>query len=133
MGICNVRAPVHWNFRSTCTSLGELPSSQRPFEKSRIGHKVPSQSGNGSYVVNTDVDPLCTCPDFEKRQQPCNHIYAVEFTIRREGRPDGTTVETKSVKVTYGQDWAAYNAAQTFEKDTFMVLLADLCAGVPPT
>ncbi len=31
---------------------------------------------------------------------------------------------------TYPQNWPAYNAAQTSEKDTFQVLLADLCAGV---
>ena len=39
-------------------------------EKNRLGYKVPSQSGNGSYVVNTDDTPFCTCPDFERRQQP---------------------------------------------------------------
>ena len=31
---------------------------------------------------------------------------------------------------TYSQDWPAYNAAQTSEKDTFLALLADLCAGI---
>ena len=31
---------------------------------------------------------------------------------------------------TYPQDWPAYNAAQTSEKDTLMALLADLCAGI---
>ena len=31
---------------------------------------------------------------------------------------------------TYPQDWPAYNAAQTSEKDTFMVLLANLCGGI---
>ncbi len=36
-----------------------------------------------------------------------------------------------SPRKTYSQDWPAYNAAQTSEKDTFMSLLADLCAGVP--
>ena len=64
-------------------------------EKNRVGYSVPSQSGNGAYVVNLDGEPFCTCPDFEKRQQPCKHIYAVEFIIQREERPDGTIVETK--------------------------------------
>ena len=32
---------------------------------------------------------------------------------------------------TYPQDWPAYNAAQTSEKDSFMALLSDLCAGIP--
>ena len=53
-------------------------------EKNKLGYKVPSQSGNGSYVVNVDGDPFCSCPDFEKRQQPCKHVYAVELIIQRE-------------------------------------------------
>ena len=100
-------------------------------EKNRLGYKVPSQSGNGSYVVNVDEEPFCTCPDFEKRQQPCKHVYAVEFIIQREERPDGTTVETKAVRVTYGQDWPAYNAAQTHEQEHFVTLLRELCDTVP--
>ena len=47
-------------------------------EKNRLGYKVPSQSGKGSYVVNTDDTPFCTCPDFERRQLPCKHVYAVK-------------------------------------------------------
>ena len=52
----------------------------------KLGYKVPSQSGRGSYVVNLDGEPFCTCPDFEKHQQPCKHIYAVEFIIQREDK-----------------------------------------------
>ena len=76
-----------------------------PIQKNRLGYQVPSQSGNGSYIVNVDDEPFCSCPDFEKRQQPCKHVYAVEFTIQREERPDGTTFDTKSMRVTYRQDW----------------------------
>lgn len=38
------------------------------------------------------------------------------------------------VRVTYPQDWAAYNAAQTREKERFQWLLRSLCAGIiePP-
>ena len=43
---------------------------------------------------------------------------------------DYTTAPAPARK-TYPQDWPAYNAAQTSEKDTFMALLADLCAGIP--
>ena len=100
-------------------------------EKNKLGYKVPSQSGNGSYVVSVDDEPFCTCPDFEKRQQPCKHIYAVEFIIQREERPDGVTIETKAVRVTYRQDWPAYNAAQTNEQEIFGTLLRELCATVP--
>lgn len=46
---------------------------------------------------------------------------------------NGTVQEIPSQigKKTYPQNWPAYNAAQTSEKDTFMLLLADLCSGVP--
>ena len=99
--------------------------------KSRIGYKVPSQSSAGNYVVNVGDEPTCTCPDFAKRQARCKHVYAVEFVIQRREQTDGTTVETKGMRVTYSQDWPAYNVAQTSEKDTFQVLLADLCSNIP--
>ena len=38
---------------------------------------------------------------------------------------------TEDVKVTYTQDWTAYNAAQCEEKERFMPMLADLCATIP--
>ena len=41
------------------------------------------------------------------------------------------TTANPQPRKTYPQDWPAYNAAQTSEKDTFMVLLADLCANIP--
>lgn len=98
--------------------------------KNRLGWKVPSQSGQGSYVVSMDGEPFCSCPDFEKRGLRCKHIWAVEFTVRRESQPDGTVSETRSVRVTYRQDWAAYNAAQVEEKDRFQALLHELCGGL---
>ena len=36
-----------------------------------------------------------------------------------------------SVQTTYPQEWAAYNEAQTNEKDKFQALLSDLCNGIP--
>ena len=100
-------------------------------EKNRLGYKIASQSGNGSYVVTPGDDPFCTCPDFEKRQERCKHIYAVEFIIQREERPDGVTIETKTMRVTYRQDWPAYNAAQTHEQEKFAKLLRELCDTIP--
>ena len=96
------------------------------------GWIVPSQGGKGRYTVNVDGEsPRCTCPDHEFRGTKCKHIYAVEYTVERETKPDGTTTVTETVKVTYGQNWSAYNAAQTEEKDRFAVLLADLCRDIP--
>ena len=99
--------------------------------KNKLGYKVPSQSGHGAYVVNaSEHNPCCTCPDFENRKARCKHVYAVEFLIQREERVDGTVVNTRGVRVTYGQDWPAYNAAQTHEGEHFVVLLRDLCESV---
>jgi transposase len=35
------------------------------------------------------------------------------------------------MRVTYGQNWANYNAAQTHEQEHFVSLLRDLCNGIP--
>lgn len=95
---------------------------------------VPSQSGPTKYKVNPDPQkPHCTCPDFEFRQTRCKHIFAVEITIRREQSADGQMIVTETLKVTqktYSQDWPAYNAAQTQEKDQFQILLHELCKGI---
>jgi hypothetical protein len=56
--------------------------------------------------------------------------------LRRETSADGTTTVTetvtmqKTVQRTYPQNWTAYNAAQTHEKEQFLDLLRDLCVGV---
>ena len=106
--------------------------------------RVPSQSG---YALDPNPQaPHCTCPDFEKREAKCKHIYAVEIVIERESSTttttdaDGNTTTTTTEKttvtkrVTYSQDWTAYNKAQTHEKAIFQKLLRDLCANIvePP-
>ena len=95
------------------------------------GWKVLSQTGNGSYFVHLEGSPSCTCPDFELRQQPCKHIHAVECLIVWNTITDGgttTTIKTQTVRVTYKQNWAIYNAAQTEEKARFIPLLETLCS-----
>jgi transposase len=95
---------------------------------------VPSQSLNGKYRVDSSAK-TCSCPDFELRQKPCKHVFAVEYVQRRETtvHPSGATtvVETQAVRVTYAQPWTAYNRAQVAEKELFCHLLRDLCAAVP--
>jgi transposase len=98
------------------------------------GWLVPSQSGAEKiYRVNPEKQS-CTCPDHQEAGYKCKHIFAVEITMQREYRPDGTVVETKSVTFTekkvYRQDWPAYNQAQSTEKHRFQELLHDLCQGV---
>jgi transposase/predicted nucleic acid-binding Zn finger protein len=111
---------------------GLVIAATSKIEKNKLGWKVPSQSGNGTYIVNLDHnEPFCTCPDFETRHLPCKHIHAVEYVIKRETKPDGTTTYTQSVKMTCTQEWTPYNEAQTHEQERFVALLRDLCNGIP--
>jgi hypothetical protein len=60
---------------------------------------VPSQSGQPRYKVwYNEQQPSCNCPDFENRGCKCKHIWAVEYTLKRETavavEPDGTTTVT---------------------------------------
>src|ERR1700737_237903 len=92
---------------------------------------VPSQGGHGTYVVDpTEAQATCSCPDYETRREPCKHVFAVEYTMRRESTtPDGATV-TETVRLTYRQEWSAYNATQTNEKTRVAELLRDLCGAI---
>ena len=55
-----------------------------PIERIRIGYRVPSQSGKGSYVVVQHGGLwMCSCPDYEKRAIDCKHAYAVKYAIQR--------------------------------------------------
>jgi transposase len=100
--------------------------------------RVPSQSGNGRYsvILSKARGATCTCPDYETRGLDCKHVYAVRFVMEREQRADGrvtfrrSLTLTETVKRTYPQQWPAYNAAQTTEKDHFQALLRDLCCGI---
>ncbi len=98
------------------------------------GYVVPSQSGSGCYIVKyVDYKPRCECPDFENngvRGIKCKHCWAVELTINKHVNVDGSTTITKTMKVTYGQDWHAYNQAQTQEKELFQKFLFDLCSDI---
>ena len=128
-------------------------AAQVPINRNRLGYEVPSQSDNGSYVVNLDGEPFCTCRDFAERQEPCKHIYATSFALKREtykrdtlyreqAREEvragarQTTEEKLRVKTTQAdfapapEDasyWQIYNLAQTNEKDMFYILLKSLC------
>jgi len=110
---------------------GLMIAATSKIEKNKLGWKVPSQSGNGTYVVNLDHgEPFCTCPDFETRHLPCKHIHAVEYVVQRETKPDGTVTYTEGIKITYNQEWHTYNEAQTHESERFLTLLRDLCNGI---
>jgi transposase len=120
-----------------------------PVRRDASGWIVPSQSGPGTYrvvphptttykVAQGIVPPpdgvqpwACNCPDFELRNRPCKHVIAVEYVVRRQTVDLDGSVVTEEIKVTYTQDWSAYNAAQCEEKERLLPMLADLCSTVP--
>ena len=71
---------------------------------------VPSQTGSKKYSVDVE-NQVCSCPDCQGGRK-CKHIYAVEYTLKRERGSDGTVTETREMtfteKKTYSQDWPAY-------------------------
>ena len=72
---------------------GLLIATTCKIEENRLGWKVPSQSGNGDYIVNLDHgEPFCSCPDFEATGQKCKHIYAVEFMLQNGEHLENATV-----------------------------------------
>ena len=106
-----------------------------PIRPDRYGYKVPAQSGVGSYLVNLEHGPYCTCPDFEKRELACKHVFAVELMLERAAHPDGPPlVAPPPQRVPLSQPWSAYNAAQVHEGEMFPLLLRELCDTVeqPP-
>lgn len=120
------------------TNLKNLSREERGkliFENGNIketpnGWRVISQSSRvKSYLVKFNKHkPKCNCPDCSIRiGNKCKHIYAVEFYLKRRISTKGNMEQTEGIRVTYKQDWKAYNKSQTNEKLIFMKLLRDLC------
>ncbi|MFH1801509.1 MAG: transposase [archaeon] len=111
---------------------GKLLAKSTRIVKVSQGWRVTSQTNTSKqYVVKLMKDrPVCSCPDCAMRHKKCKHIYAVEFYVKRQINEEGQVTETKGVKISYQQDWKAYNNAQTNEKLIFMKLLKDLCGNI---
>ena len=105
---------------------------QEHIRPDRFGYKVPSQSGNGIYLVNLeyDDDPYCSCDDFEKRKKPCKHIYAVQAILAGDGPLTAPGTEAVGVRMERSA-WASYTTAQVREGELFGILLRELCDTVP--
>ena len=110
-----------------------------PLKETKVGYSVPSQSGNGSYIVRFDDadNPACSCPDFALRDARCKHIYAVELALMREDNPAqspdwaGKAKKAETVKKpTYPQDWPRYNQYQVNEEEVAKKLLRTLCDSI---
>jgi hypothetical protein len=90
---------------------------------------VPSATHSGTYVVDATAQ-TCTCPDHEDRRVKCKHIWALEYARHQVVEADGRTVVREALRITYRQNWPAYNAAQTTEKEHVSILLRSLCSGI---
>jgi len=90
---------------------------------------VPSQTSKEKYVVDPEKG-TCSCPDHETRQVKCKHQWALEYARHEVTAPDGSTVVSETLRITYAQDWPRYNAAQQNEKAEVEKLLRALCEGV---
>ena len=89
--------------------------------------RVPSQSLNKYYDVILKLDKsVCSCPDYSERQMKCKHIFAVELTVSKSLNQDGSVTVTQTKRITYPQEWSAYNKAQTSELKLFDELLKGL-------
>lgn len=99
--------------------------------KTEKGWTVPSQSGNGAYlVVSNGFEASCSCPDYENRHSKCKHVWAVELIVTKEVDKEGNVTVTRTVRKTYAQDWHNYNVSQQVEKEQFMKLLSDITGNV---
>jgi len=94
-------------------------------------YKVLAQGGSGFYTVNFgEHEPTCDCPDCQTRNVKCKHQFAVEYFLKFEKDKLGNMTVTQVKKVSYSQDWKAYNQAQTQEITLFDGLLKDLVQSV---
>ena len=100
--------------------------------------KPPKLTANSSGFVAIQLDLLLSNDDNSNiagdeggihPPSPPNHS---EGSISAMTTTNGTKPDVPSqiVRPTYSQDWPAYNAAQTSEKEQFMELLAYLCSGI---
>ena len=103
-------------------------------KKSEKGWLVHSQTSDASYIVQFsefDHTHSCDCPDYQYRKIKCKHIFAVELIVTEEIDELGKVTQTVTKKVSYTQDWQAYDHAQIHQKELFMQLLQDVCRRVP--
>lgn len=101
---------------------------------------VPSQDSAAKYSV--DLKTLsCSCPDYELHRAPCKHVFAAEHArdhnlgaMQSAQSAIATEVVEAPKRKTYGQNWPAYNKAQSVEKDLVQILLQHLCSTItqPP-
>lgn len=110
--LLEVRKERGWNIAKTCK-----------ITKSGNGWVVPSQSNGATYDVEFsefEHKHSCTCADYQYRKIKCKHIFAVELVVTEEINEEGTVTQTVTKRVSYAQNWQAYDHAQIDQKELFM-------------
>lgn len=120
------------NFKQlTREQRGILIAQKYRIRRTEKGYIVPSQFNKGEYLVKVRYDKKeCNCPDYELRRQKCKHIFAVEYTLKKEIDNDGNVIVTETIKKTYPQNWKSYNFSQQHEKQKLMELLSDITSRI---
>lgn len=109
----------------------EIAKTSRIIRNDKGQWKVPSQSGHGFYIVESNgFEAKCNCPDHEQRKCKCKHLWAVELIVTKQIDQEGNMTITQTVRKTYRQDWKNYNLSQQIEKEQFMRLLADITSNI---
>lgn len=108
-------------------------SKEKAITKVSTGvYTVQSQTGIGNYRVDMHPDHfICNCPDFTKNgtMRPCKHILALKMHLNI-GEVTIKGQEPIIAPVTYSQDWANYNQAQSQEIELFDMFLTQLVSTI---
>ena len=71
----------------------EIAKTSRIVKNEKGQWKVPSQSGAGYYMVESNgFGAECNCPDHELRNSKCKHIWAVEFIVTKQIDNEGNVI-----------------------------------------
>ncbi len=90
-------------------------------------YSVKAQSGDGVYLVSSEAGRWkCLCPDFTSHNLPCKHVLAVQLKLKGITVQAAFEGESKRPRLTYRQDWHAYNEAQKAQPIQFGRVLGDL-------
>src|SRR3989338_1442382 len=78
---------------------------------------IPSQNGNGEYLVSVGKKCSCTCPDFESRKMDCKHVHALKFYLDfdKKVRTENKGIVEKKLSCPYckGEDTIGYGKRRT--------------------
>jgi transposase len=106
----------------------ELAKVSKITEKNGVWQVPSATSLNKTYQVELMLEGAkCTCEDYKERGLKCKHYFAVQYILTKTTNRDGTTTITQTKRITYPQNWKAYDLATEQQKELYQKLLNDLC------